>query len=64
MGKVIYCSKVNPSSECSHVIRGETEEDVLREAGVHAKEHGLEPTPELIEKVRVSIEDEQPAAQA
>lgn len=64
MGKVIYCSKVNPGSECGHVIRGETEEDVLREAGVHAKEHGLEPTPELIEKVRVSIEDEQPAAQA
>ena len=64
MGKVIYCNKVNPSSECDHVIRGETEDDVLRRAGVHAKEHGLEPTPELIEKVRSSIEDEQTAAQA
>ena len=64
MGKVIYCNKVNPSSECSHVIRGETEEDVLQQAGIHAREHGLEPTPELIEKVRVSIEDEQSAAQA
>lgn len=64
MGKVIYCNKVNPGSECDHVIRGETEEDVLREAGAHAKEHGLGPTPELIEKVRASIEDEQSAAQA
>jgi len=64
MGKVIHCNKVNPSSECNHVIRGETEDDVLQQAGVHAKEHGLEPTPELIEKVRASIEDEQAAAQA
>ena len=63
MGKVIHCNKVNPSSECNHVIRGETEDDVLQQAGVHAKEHGLEPTPELIEKVRASIEDEQTAAQ-
>ncbi|MCA1603829.1 MAG: DUF1059 domain-containing protein [Acidobacteria bacterium] len=38
--------------------------DVLQQAGIHAKEHGLEPTPELIEKVRASIEDEQAAAQA
>jgi len=64
MGKVIYCNKVNPSSECNHVIRGETEEDVLQQAGIHAREHGLEPTPELIEKVRASIEDERSAAQA
>ncbi len=63
MGKVIHCKKVNPSSECDHVIRGETEEDVLRQAGAHAKEHGLEPTPELIEKVRSAIEDEQAAGQ-
>jgi predicted small metal-binding protein len=58
MSKVIYCDKVNPSSECDHVIRGESEEEVLRKAGDHAKEHGLEATPELIEKVRASIEDE------
>ncbi len=64
MGKVIHCNKVNPSSECDHVIRGETEDDVLQQAGIHAKEHGLEPTPELIEKVRALIEDEQAAAQA
>jgi len=64
MGKVIYCNEVNPSSGCDHVIRGETDDEVLRQAGVHAKEHGLEPTPELIEKVRASIEDEPAAAQA
>ena len=58
MSKVIHCNKVNPSSECDHVIRGESEEEVLRKAGDHAKEHGLEPTPELIEKVRAAIEDE------
>lgn len=58
MSKVIYCNKVNPSSDCNHVIRGETVDDVLQQAGVHAKEHGLEPTPELIEKVKAAIEDE------
>lgn len=61
MGKVIQCNKVNPSSDCDHVIRGETEEDVLQQAGLHAKEHGLEPTPELMEKVKASIEDERTA---
>jgi predicted small metal-binding protein len=58
MSKVIYCNKVNPSSDCNHVIRGETVEEVLQKAGVHAKEHGLEPTPELIEMVKAAIEDE------
>jgi predicted small metal-binding protein len=58
MGKVIYCSKVNPSSDCKHVIRGETVEEVLQKAGLHAKEHGLAPTPELIQKVRAAIENE------
>lgn len=56
--KAIYCNTVNPSSECDHVIRGETEEEVLAKAGEHATEHGLEATPELIELVRASIVDE------
>ena len=64
MSKVIYCNKVNPSSDCHHVIRGETEDEVLQQAGIHAKEHGLEPTPELMEKVRSSIEDERATSQA
>ncbi len=58
MSKVIYCKKVNPSSDCNHVIRGKSVEEVLQRAGVHAKEHGLEPTPELMEKVKAAIEDE------
>ena len=58
MSKAIYCNQVNPSSECNHVIRGETEEEVLKKAGAHAKEHGLEPTPELIEMVKSNIVDE------
>jgi len=58
MAKVIHCSKVNPSSTCVHVIRGETEEDVLELAKAHAREHGLEPTPELLEMVKAYIEDE------
>jgi len=58
MGKIIQCNKVNPSSECNHIIRGETEEEILEEAKVHAKDHGLEPTPELLEMVRAHIEDE------
>lgn len=61
MAKVIRCNEVNPGSDCDHVIRGETEADVLQQARLHAKEHGLEPTPELMEKVRASIEDERTA---
>ncbi len=58
MAKAIYCNKVNPSSECNHVIRGETDEEVLQKAGAHAKEHGLEATPELIAMVKANIENE------
>jgi predicted small metal-binding protein len=58
MGKIIQCNKVNPSSECNHVIRGETEEEVLEQAKVHAKDHGMELTPELLKMVKAHIEDE------
>ncbi len=58
MGKVIYCNKVNPGSDRNHVISGKDVEEVIQKARVHAKEHGLEPTPELIEKVKAAIEDE------
>ncbi len=58
MAKVIHCNKVNPSSNCSHVIRGQTEEEILQQAKVHAKEHGLEATPQLLEMVKGFIEDE------
>ena len=59
MAKVIHCSKVVPDSGCPHAIHGATEEEVLKNAGEHAKEHGIvEATPELIERLKSFIEDE------
>ncbi len=59
MGKIIDCNKVNPASGCAHVVRGETEEELLRNAEQHAKEHGIvEVTPELMNQIKASIEDE------
>lgn len=58
MGKIIDCNKVNPASGCHHVVRGESVEEVLKKAAEHAKEHGLQPSPELLEKVKAFIQDE------
>ncbi len=58
MTMIVDCSKVNPASGCGHVIRAESEEEVLRLAGQHAKEaHGMEATPELVSMVRAQIEE-------
>ena len=38
MAKILECAKVDPSSGCKHVVRGETVEEVLQKAGEHAKE--------------------------
>ena len=62
MGKIIDCSKVNPASGCAHVVRGETEEELLKNAEAHAREHGIvEVTPELLGQIKANIEDEVPA---
>ncbi len=59
MTKIIDCNKVNPSSECHHVVRGETEEEVLANAKEHAKSHGFkEVTPELVAMIKSNIEEE------
>jgi predicted small metal-binding protein len=59
MGKLVECAKVDPSSGCQHVVRGETADDVLQKAGEHAKEHGIrDVTPELMAKVKANIRDE------
>ena len=59
MGKIVECAKVDPSSGCKHVVRGQTEEEVLKNAAEHAKQHGIrELTPELKAKVKTSIRDE------
>lgn len=61
MGKIIDCNKVNPTSGCAHVVRGDTEEELLKNAAEHAKEHGMEPTEELMAMVLSQAEDEQVA---
>ena len=58
MGKIIDCHKVNPTSDCQHVVPGANEEEVLRNAAEHAKEHGLAPTPELLAQVKLFNQDE------
>jgi predicted small metal-binding protein len=59
MGKMIDCGKVNPASGCGHVVRGETEEEVLKNAKIHAKEHGFsEETPELVAMIKANIVDD------
>ena len=45
--------KVDPSSGCTHVIRGKDESELMKNATEHAKTHGLrDVTPELQAKVR------------
>lgn len=59
MGKIIDCNKVNPSSDCHHVVRGATEEEVMENAKKHAVEHGFkEVTPELIAHIKANIREE------
>lgn len=59
MGKIVECAKVDPSSGCKHVVRGNTEEEVLKNAAEHAKQHGIrEVTPELQATVKAAIRDE------
>ncbi|HEX6725766.1 MAG TPA: DUF1059 domain-containing protein [Nitrospira sp.] len=59
MGKIVECVKVDPSSGCKYVVRGNTEEEVLKNAAEHARQHGIrEVTPELKAKVKAAIQDD------
>ncbi len=59
MGKILECAKVDPSSGCTHVVRGKTDEEVMKNAAEHAKEHGIrQMTPELMAKAKAQIRDE------
>jgi predicted small metal-binding protein len=59
MPKIIECAKVDPSSGCTHVVRGKDEAEVLKNAMEHAKQHGIrQATPELMGKVKAAIRDE------
>ena len=56
MAKILECAKVDPSSGCQHIVRGETEEEVLKKAAQHAQEHGIKQvTPEMMERVKANI---------
>jgi predicted small metal-binding protein len=58
MPKQLECAKVDPSSGCQYVVRGQTEDEVLEKVGQHAREHGIrEVTPELMERVKANIRD-------
>jgi predicted small metal-binding protein len=61
MAKTMSCKDVG--SDCEFVARGETEDEVMQKVAAHARdEHGLnEVPPELAEKARAAIRDEQQA---
>jgi predicted small metal-binding protein len=62
MTKVLHCGDVMEG--CAMVLRGPTEDDVMRQAGEHAgRDHGVsQPTPEMLAQVRSKIRDEKEVA--
>jgi predicted small metal-binding protein len=58
MPKVLRCNDLNPG--CSFEARGNTDEDVLKKAGEHAKTaHNMkEIPPAVLDKARSAIRDE------
>ena len=57
MAIILRCRNVGP--DCDADMRGDTEDEILEQAGAHAQaDHGLEVTPELVEVVRFAIKDE------
>jgi predicted small metal-binding protein len=56
MGKILECAKVDPSSGCNFIVRGNIVDEVLLGVAEHAKAHGIkEVSPELIERVKSYI---------
>jgi predicted small metal-binding protein len=56
--KQVECAKVDPSTGCNQVIRGNSEQEVMQKAAEHAKQHGIrQMTPELMEKVKKNIRE-------
>ena len=56
MALQVDCGKVRPEEACTHVIQADSEEELMRKVAEHAKTHNLEPTPELVAKVKQHIE--------
>jgi predicted small metal-binding protein len=56
MGKKLRCDSIVPG--CDFEARG-SEDEILQAAGKHAVEqHGIEVTPEVVEKVKEAIEED------
>ncbi|HXL56160.1 MAG TPA: DUF1059 domain-containing protein [Chitinophagaceae bacterium] len=55
--KTLHCS--DAGFDCKGVITAGTEEEVLQQAAIHAKEvHGVTVTPGLAEQIKTLIKDE------
>ncbi len=60
--KTLVCGEL--VAGCDEVIQGETENEILAQAGKHATEaHGMAVTPELVAEVRAHIHDDAPNAE-
>lgn len=58
MTKVLHCR--DAGFDCDHVVRAESEEDLLRQVAEHARTvHDVEVTPELVEQVKDLIREEE-----
>lgn len=56
--KVVNCRDVG--FDCEGVVRAETEEELLRQVAEHARTvHGVEATPELVERVKRQTRQEE-----
>ena len=55
--KTLHCR--DAGFDCEGVIKGNTEEEVLKQAAQHAKDvHGVSVTPQLAEQLRTLISDD------
>ena len=55
--KTLHCS--DAGFDCKGVLTAATEEEIMQQAAVHAKEvHGVAVTPELAEQIKTLIKDD------
>jgi len=57
MTKLIRCRKVAPQMRCSFIAKGDDILEVLQNAAIHARSHGIRPTPRLVKRVHRLIEE-------
>ena len=55
MALSVDCGTVRPEEACRHVIEAESEEELMQKVAEHARTHNLEPTPELVAKLKQHI---------